>query len=457
MTLSTGVANWRRRFVAVGAASLISLSLYAAETGVQHGVLLRAIQQGDARRVEMLLEQGTSPNVVLPDGSTPLAWAVDAQHQQMVTLLLAQGADPNLEDEVENAVSPLLIACARGDTALVDLLLDAGADADRATPDGITPMALCAGYADSLSLSLLADQGAAVNRIDDRGQTPLMHAAAAGGAENVRWLIEKGADLNAATQSGFSALLFGIKSGDADTATLLIDAGADQTQRASDGTTVVQLAMYWQQYEVAGYLINKGADLKAYDRNGNQLLHAAVLAGQQSLIEQLVEAGADVNAPTGESKVVWRYEANFTAAPYIAYPKTPLVLAAEKGSAAMMDVLLAAGADPSFVCDDGSTILHAAAQSTPDALSLAIARSDDVNIQTTSGDTALHRLLTLGTDKATTSEEIAIMLTLLAGAGASTDIENASGATAYSIASSAQHRSRADFLNAFGINPEENL
>ena len=123
----------------------------------------------------------------------------------------------------------------------------------------------------------------------------------------------------------------------------------------------------------------------------------------------------------------------------------------------MMGTLLEAGADPAFACDDGSTILHAAAQSTPEALSLAIARSDDVNIQTDSGDTALHRLPTLGTDKATTSEQIADMLNLLADAGASTDIENASGATAYSIASSAQHRSRADFLNAFGMNTEEKL
>lgn len=447
---------WRIAVATLLLAMSVSSATTIARAEVEN-LLLRAIQAGDVGRVERLLEQGVSPNIVLPDLSTPLAWAVDAQHQQIVELLLDAGAVPDLTEAQQNAYSPLLLACARGDDYLVELLLRAGASATHMTIDGVTPMALCAGQANTRSLSLLSEQGVDIDAADERGQTVLMRAAAAANTANVRWLLSRGANINATTQQGFSAFLFAIKSGNPKTAALLLDAGADLEQRVNDGTSAVQLAVYWRQYNIAARLIDEGADLNAYDRNGNQLLHAAVLAGQETLVEQLISAGADANALTAESQVVWRYEVNFTAAPYISYAKTPLMLAAEIGQASMMNLLLTAGANPDFRCGDGSTFLHAAAQSSPEALSLAISHSDDVNLQTEAGDTALHRLLSLGTDKPTSSDEIATMLSLLAEAGASTDIANAKGATAYSIANRAQHRSREAFLAAFGMPNEENL
>ena len=95
-------------------------------------------------------------------------------------------------------------------------------------------------------------------------------------------------------------------------------------------------------------------DLNAYDRNGHQLLHIAVLENQPDLVRQLLAQGADPDALTGESQVVWRYEVNFTSAPYITHPESPLLLAAAQGSAEMMELLAAAGADEPWAAASSS-------------------------------------------------------------------------------------------------------
>ena len=88
--------------------------------------LLNAARQGDAAKVRELLEAKVDVNSASAYGVTALALACDHGHESVVQLLLQNGADPNAADSFYRA-SPLTWAVMRKRSAIVQLLLDAGA------------------------------------------------------------------------------------------------------------------------------------------------------------------------------------------------------------------------------------------------------------------------------------------------------------------------------------------
>ncbi len=109
--------------------------------------LMRAAQVGDADLVAYLIEAGAAIDFRAPSGSasvirtTALWLAVEAEHPEVVALLLAAGADPNVESE--DGVPALFVAASHHDLDTTRMLVDAGADlarvvsADRFTQDQI--------------------------------------------------------------------------------------------------------------------------------------------------------------------------------------------------------------------------------------------------------------------------------------------------------------------------------
>jgi len=386
---------------------------------------------------------GAAVNTPLPDGSTPLAWAVEQQDAARVRSLLRQGASPNAS--TPSLPSALAIACQWGDSAILDLLLDAKAKVNVTPAGGIAPLALCAGVADSRILRRLLAAGAVVEHADENGQTALMWAAARGRIDNLQVLLQHGAQINRATLKGLTPLMFALKSGNAQTPLALLQAGADGTAVAADGTTMVQLAMYQRDYAFAARLIDAGVDLTAYDREGYSLLQAAVLAGQPALVQQLIARGADVNATTGTPRVQRRYEVNFTSAPYKVIAMTPLLLAAQAGASGIMQQLVDAGARSDWRATDQTNIVLAAAGSGRlAALQLALQWQPDANVINANGQTPLHVLVS-----ADAGDDTAAMLQLLAERGVQPKIKTKDGYTAADLVKEGPAAMQALFSRAY--------
>ena len=102
--------------------------------------------------------------------------------------------------------TPLILACRRGERAIAEELMAAGADINHRNMDGTTALWACV-VSDSVQLArLLLDRGADIDHQNDNGATTLMYAASAGKTGWVEFFLENGADIRLQSLDDFTAL-----------------------------------------------------------------------------------------------------------------------------------------------------------------------------------------------------------------------------------------------------------
>jgi ankyrin repeat protein len=94
----------------------------------------------------------------------------------------------------------------------------------------------------------------------------------------------------------------------------------------ADGTTALHWAARWDELEMAGLLIRAGADASIANHDGATPMFLASQNGSAAMIEQVLKAGANVNAPV------------------LAHGETALMMASRSGSVDAVKVLLEHGA-----------------------------------------------------------------------------------------------------------------
>jgi beta-lactamase regulating signal transducer with metallopeptidase domain len=117
--------------------------------------------------------------------------------QDEVRRLVAAGADVNAAGaDPESSGTALIEAARAGDLAMVETLLELGADPDQALLRDGNPLIVAAMQGHLAVVERLLDAGADVNRIVQYDETPLINAARAGHLPVVRALLARGADIN---------------------------------------------------------------------------------------------------------------------------------------------------------------------------------------------------------------------------------------------------------------------
>lgn len=132
--------------------------------------LSQAITRGDLEQLNLHLGRGTSPDTPNEHGRTPLGLAIDAHRTQIVKRLLEAGADVNKPSRFG---PPLVMAAARGHLDIVELLLANRADPNVKDQGGRTALLAAAEKHDKELVELLVANGADVNSGDKGGRTPL--------------------------------------------------------------------------------------------------------------------------------------------------------------------------------------------------------------------------------------------------------------------------------------------
>ncbi len=152
-----------------------------------HDAALRA----DVEIVESLLNANPSlVNLRAGRGKTPLHQAVTSGHErtdELITLLLARGADPNAQDET--GMTPLHVAAGWTTRSRATLLVDGGADVDALDALGNSPLHEAVLQGRVAMTHLLLKLGANPKLSNVSGETPL-ELAENGGGERIIGMIQ---------------------------------------------------------------------------------------------------------------------------------------------------------------------------------------------------------------------------------------------------------------------------
>ena len=216
-----------------GAARAVDLVNMHGETA-----LLLAARGGSAGATELLLKAGAKVNMIDHDGQTATLNAARMGHAAVVSQLVDSGAELN----PEIGEMPLHAAAENNHVDAVRLLLEGGADVDKADLYGNTALmnAAVAGHADVVSQ--LLGQGATADLEGSGGQTALMKAAKANMGECVTALVNGDASLDNGDANGNTALMLAASNGHAQLVKQLLGSGASTVRRNDAGQSVMDAA-----------------------------------------------------------------------------------------------------------------------------------------------------------------------------------------------------------------------
>lgn len=299
-----------------------------------------AINYGHARMVELLAAHGGYTPGEMVNGRTQLMRAVEKGKVDLVLALLrASGKGGEIAGEEETNV--LARAIERYNFPLAESLLDIPSLAtqiNNVTIGNGSTLLMTAVEKRQLSLvRKLVDKGAFVNRAVD-GVTPIVVAIQKTDADIIAVLAAAGAELNALDHPALCLLAnIPAKTNDDDIRCILktlLGFGADPERANIDGMPALHLSILAQNTILYTGLIDAGADIDRYDTHQMTPLAYAVMKKDASLIQILLNRNADPNKVLGYSG------------------RTALMLAAERDHKIALELLLAAGADPT--CTDAA-------------------------------------------------------------------------------------------------------
>ncbi|MCY3945088.1 MAG: ankyrin repeat domain-containing protein [Anaerolineaceae bacterium] len=369
-------------------------------------LMIEAAAQGNTSLLELVLAEGHHINWRDANGRTALAAAASNGRNAALGQLISLGADPHWSDA--DGRSAMLLAAANGHDGALALLLDAGVDVNRQDREGHTALTLAAqnGHANALAWLLLSADVEVGHQAGPRDRNALQLAAAAGHDDVVALLLLANADIDTMDASGQTALQLARAAEHGDVEELLHFATATEvrgrSQTSPDSSTRVngeslRAAVRAVNLQEIERLIEAGAGLNEADDEGMTALKLASLAGERTVVLMLLRAGAltdttgnefhhdhtalyhairgrndDISAMLllagARPSRQWRTTALHWAAEFgradVArlllnirgwqrvpvdaryYGKTPLFEAVRTGRGEIVDLLLAAGADP---------------------------------------------------------------------------------------------------------------
>ena len=341
--------------------------------------LLIACDKSNTDAINVLLNAGADTNIALDDsGDTCLMQAVYKDcSKEVMQDIIDHGADVNATDKTHDTA--LRIACVKGNTNAVNVLLKAGADT-YIVKDGCTCLISAVNNDCSKEvLQAIIDHGADVNATDQQNCTALFIACDKSNTDAINVLLNAGADTNIALDDNSTTCLMHavFKNSSKEVLQTFIDHGADVNATSNENATALWLACDERNKHAISVLLKAGANTNiALDDSGDTCLMRAVYKDwRKDFLQAIIDYGVEMNETDQQ---------NCTA----------LFIACDKSNTDAINVLLNAGADTNITLDDsGVTCLMRAVDKycSKEVLQAIIDHGADVNATDKAHDTALWR------------------------------------------------------------------
>ena len=247
-------------------------------------------KQPSSGAIDVLPTQQILPSPVKPEWGS-LRDAARKGDTDLIEKLLENGADIE-EAEGKFNDTPLHLAALEGNTSAVECLLDRGANIEAKDKIGRTALILAASIGHKSTVEFLLDRGANIEAKGQYDYTALIEAARCGHTPTVECLLKHGANIKAGEQYGYTALMLAAWEGHESTVECLLDRGANIAAKTSWGETAVQLACRFisgmPTVRTIELLCSRGADVSAKCHGGKSLLRYAREVKDSAIRKELV-------------------------------------------------------------------------------------------------------------------------------------------------------------------------
>ena len=233
-----------------------------------------ACMDGHYNVVNLLLAKGADVNMQDQDGNTPAHLCIKAQTDvKILALLLEHGTTISIVNNDRLNLLHLAAQCGRPAALALPLSKDPTAEYRHRRAGNGDTLVLCALTSNHRSLETIKLAGNAISipeclASNEAGKTGLHLATKLNDVECMNYFLDKG-NLNERTSNGSTALHLAFTDGDAESAKLLLCRGADIFITTNDGNTPLHLAALNHSSRIDAILLAEGMETTINQKNRN--------------------------------------------------------------------------------------------------------------------------------------------------------------------------------------------
>ncbi|MFO7565880.1 MAG: ankyrin repeat domain-containing protein [Enhygromyxa sp.] len=289
-----------------------------------------AVRQGQFEAAQWLLARGADIDARQEGRKTALHLAIEHEQVELALALIAAGADPDVQTSDEERITPLIQATKKGDLELIEALLAAGADPHVQDSEGQSAIDY-ASYREELR-ALFPGVGDApqLERVE-RELPPLLRAVHLGDRPAFTEALAAAEDVDVRNYRGDTALMLACGLGHHDMVEALLEVGAEISAANALGDTP------WT-YAFGDEPLRRLIEGRGAAPSMDTLNQMAGQAMRRDAAIEAIRAGDIVRV----SKQIDALELDVDLIGRV----RPLRLARERGDEALVELLLAKGADP---------------------------------------------------------------------------------------------------------------